>query len=52
MNSLQLVKALSILRGKGYKIGGAVGFIDSASISNFTVSRSRVLFEGKDQMYK
>ncbi|MDP0560913.1 MAG: hypothetical protein QS721_00710 [Candidatus Endonucleobacter sp. (ex Gigantidas childressi)] len=29
------------------KIGGAVGFIDSASISNFTVSRSMVLFEGQ-----
>ncbi|MDP0560901.1 MAG: hypothetical protein QS721_00650 [Candidatus Endonucleobacter sp. (ex Gigantidas childressi)] len=29
------------------KIGGAVGLIDSASISNFTVSRSTVLFEGK-----
>ncbi|MDP0563663.1 MAG: hypothetical protein QS721_15620 [Candidatus Endonucleobacter sp. (ex Gigantidas childressi)] len=27
-------------------IGGAVGFIDSASISNFTVSRSMVLLEG------
>ncbi|MDP0563658.1 MAG: hypothetical protein QS721_15595 [Candidatus Endonucleobacter sp. (ex Gigantidas childressi)] len=29
------------------KIGGAVGLIDSASISNFTVSRSRALFEGQ-----
>ncbi|MDP0563672.1 MAG: hypothetical protein QS721_15665, partial [Candidatus Endonucleobacter sp. (ex Gigantidas childressi)] len=28
------------------KIGGAVGFTDSASISNFTVSRSKILFEG------
>ncbi|MDP0563666.1 MAG: hypothetical protein QS721_15635 [Candidatus Endonucleobacter sp. (ex Gigantidas childressi)] len=48
MNSLQLVKALSILREvTDITIGGAVGFIDSASISNFTVSRSMVLFEGK-----
>ncbi|MDP0560912.1 MAG: hypothetical protein QS721_00705 [Candidatus Endonucleobacter sp. (ex Gigantidas childressi)] len=46
----QLAVSQSFINIKGVKsikIGGAVGFTDSASISNFTVSRSMVLFEGK-----
>ncbi|MDP0560914.1 MAG: hypothetical protein QS721_00715 [Candidatus Endonucleobacter sp. (ex Gigantidas childressi)] len=46
----QLAVSQSFINIKGVKdinIGGAVGFTDSASISNFTVSRSMVLFEGE-----
>ncbi|MDP0560908.1 MAG: hypothetical protein QS721_00685 [Candidatus Endonucleobacter sp. (ex Gigantidas childressi)] len=46
----QLAVSQSFINIKGVRditIGGAVGFIDSASISSFTVSRSTVLFEGK-----
>ncbi|MDP0561950.1 MAG: hypothetical protein QS721_06315, partial [Candidatus Endonucleobacter sp. (ex Gigantidas childressi)] len=39
---------INIMGVKDIKIGGAVGVIDSASISNFTVSRSMVLFEGEE----
>ncbi|MDP0563679.1 MAG: hypothetical protein QS721_15700 [Candidatus Endonucleobacter sp. (ex Gigantidas childressi)] len=45
----QLAVSQSFINIKGVKdikIGGAVGFIDSASISSFTVSRSKILFEG------
>ncbi|MDP0560899.1 MAG: hypothetical protein QS721_00640 [Candidatus Endonucleobacter sp. (ex Gigantidas childressi)] len=38
---------INIKGGKNITIGGAVGFIDSASISNFTVSRSMVRSEGQ-----